>query len=76
MVISDAVLKAAKEKKCIYRTSVYQNDSDWYFKIKPTNSYECCQLISVTNFENSSRRARNWNPTLDDLVADDWEVMD
>lgn len=72
MFIREAVEKAIRENNGIYRTSVKNEDSDVYATIKPTNTYEACLLIVNRNGEKKS--CRNWNPTADDLMANDWEV--
>lgn len=38
--------------------------------IHPTNSPDCCIVGSET-----TAPRRGWQPTADDLVADDWEVV-
>ena len=68
MKIHEAVEKALKKKKPITRTSL--NDFD--FKIFPTDSSDCCYLIQK---DEKQQPARCWNPTADDLLADDWEVV-
>ncbi len=72
MRIHEAVRMAIGENKEIYRTSVKNEDSDVYATIKPTNTYEACVLIVNRNGEKKS--CRNWNPTADDLMANDWEL--
>ena len=66
--IHEAVEKSLKEKKPITRTSL----SDFGFKIFPTDSSDCCYLIPK---DEKQQPARCWNPTADDLLADDWEVV-
>lgn len=72
MLIHEAVRKAMKQDKEIYRQSAKRDYPDRYATIKPTNSYEACLLI--INTENKKKSCRNWNPTADDLMANDWEV--
>ena len=37
-------------------------------------TYDCCILMCLTP-ENEPRQSRYWNPTADDLIADDWEIV-
>lgn len=46
-------------------------ESEIFAVIKPSNSYETCQLI-ISRYGKAERAARSWNPTADDLTADDW----
>lgn len=81
MKIDEAAKQASKEnkliarKKCIFNTEHYKVGA-----ILPTNSYDCCQLIKIEKdkdgFKFGKSRVRWWNPTLDDLTADDWIVID
>ena len=70
--IHEAVERAMKENKEIFRKSAKYNCSDLYATIKPTNSYDACLII--VNKGNRRKSGRNWNPTADDLMANDWEV--
>lgn len=45
MFIHEAVRKAIQTGGVIYRESVRRPESDFYALIKPTNSYETCQII-------------------------------
>lgn len=74
MYIHEAVKKAQREKGVIYRTSIKSKEQDRYAVIKPTNSYDCCIAI-ICNNGKTERSARAWNPTADDLAADDWEYL-
>lgn len=67
MNIQDAVKEAIRKDGYIRRKSIQSNTL-----IKPTNSYDCCILI-VKGKEN--RQSRYWNPTANDLMDDDWEVI-
>lgn len=71
MFIHEAVKKAIQTEGIIYRESVKRPESDIYAVIKPSNSYETCQLI-IYRYGKPERSARSWNPTADDLAADDW----
>ena len=73
MNIQEATKKALKNNTEMYRKTVKNTDCGVYALVKPTNSYDACLLIVNTNGEKKS--CRNWNPTADDLMADDWEVF-
>lgn len=74
MFIHEAVAKAQKNNEVIYRALAKRKEQDIYVLIKPTNSYDACQII-VCRHGKSERSARAWNPTADDLAADDWECL-
>ena len=63
--ISKAVKKALEEKKPITRTSL----KDFGFKVFPTDSSDCCYIVNE-----KQQPSRCWNPTADDLTADDWDL--
>ncbi len=64
MDIKEATEKAMKENGFIRRKS-YDFAG---MLIKPTNTYDCCILLL------GSEQYRCWNPVIEDLLADDWEV--
>lgn len=68
MNIQNAIKKALEINGCIKRRNLHHSRT----LIKPTNSYDCC-IIFIRNKEN--QQSRYWNPTADDLIADDWEVI-
>lgn len=74
MHIHEAVKKAMKENGLIIRTSAREPRSDIYGAVRPTNSYDACRLI-VMKKGKADRACRCWNPTADDLMADDWAVI-
>lgn len=74
MHINEAVKQALEVGGEIYRESAKLDCSDIYATIKPTNSYDTCILI-VKAKKSDKRSSRNWNPTADDLIADDWQVI-
>ena len=74
MYIHEAVEKAVKENGRITRSSARRPESDIYSEITPTNSYDTC-LITVLNNGKPRKTAGRWNPTADDLMADDWIVI-
>lgn len=74
MHIHEAVKKAVEENRLIFRESAREPESDNFAVIRPTNTYDTCQLIVVRNGK-VERACRCWNPTADDLTADDWTVI-
>lgn len=68
MKIYEAVEKALKEKRSITRTGL----RDFGFEIFPTDSSDCCYLIPK---DKKQQPGRCWNPTANDLMADDWELV-
>lgn len=71
MGIQEAV-KHAVEKNGYIRRKDLNNMGMWSDTlIRPTNSYDCCIILS----KKENRQSRCWNPTADDLIADDWEVI-
>ena len=74
MYIHEAVRDAMRDNALIIRTSARETKSDIYSAIRPTNSYDTCLLV-VMKGEKIDRACRWWNPTADDLIADDWTVI-
>lgn len=74
MYIHEAVREAMRDNALIIRTSARETKSDIYSAIRPTNSYDTCLLV-VMKGERIDRACRWWNPTADDLMADDWTVI-
>lgn len=68
MNIQNAVKHALETNGCIKRKNLHYSQTI----IRPTNSYDCC-IIFVAGKEN--QQSRYWNPTADDLTADDWDVV-
>lgn len=73
--IHEAVKTALEENKMIIRASAKEPESEVYAVIRPTNSYDACILIVRGRDANYTRACRCWNPTADDLMADDWTVI-
>ncbi len=73
MNIQEAVKKVLKIDGVIYRKSVRPEGEATYGAIKPTNSYDSCRLL-VFKRGVLQRSCRDWSPTADDLIADDWEI--
>lgn len=74
MNIQEAVKEAIKVDGEIHRKSARGKYADRFAAIKPTNSYETCLLMVYTQ-QKPQKSCRCWNPTADDLIADDWEVL-
>lgn len=74
MYIHEAVREAMRDNALIIRTSARETKSDIYSAIRPTNSYDTCLLVMMKG-ERIDRACRWWNPTADDLMADDWTVI-
>lgn len=68
MTISEAVARALKENKSITRSRL----QDFGFEVFPTDSSDCCYIVST---DKKQQPGRCWNPTANDLVADDWELV-
>lgn len=69
MDIRNALTLAYKEKKAIRRKIWNEFDDDGL--IIPTNS-SLLGMFVISNDRNTSTPF--WNPTADDLIADDWEL--
>ena len=71
MYIHEAIKARTEEKPYITRESWNYSTSVWYnaaIKIMPTNTPDCCVIDSFATKNPGCR----WNPTADDLTADDW----
>lgn len=73
MVISEAVKKAMEQNKLIYRKKIRHEGGICNTFIRPTNSYDTCIIMTCVDGREVGS-CRNWNPTGDDLIADDWEL--
>ncbi|WP_343247755.1 Thoeris anti-defense Tad2 family protein [Diplocloster hominis] len=75
MNIQEAVKMAIKERALIYRKCAgWSRSNGRRSAILPTNSYDTCIIKHFVNGE-EQRSCRHWNPTADDLMADDWETL-
>lgn len=68
MKIDEAVKRAIEENASIIRKSTMKSNT----RIKPTNTYDCCIIFTVGS---NHQQSRYWNPTADDLIADDWQMI-
>lgn len=85
MYIHEAVKRALEIDGVIYRKSerepigVYKRSC--FTMIKPSNGYECCRALVFRDGKLVFRDGkmdytwRHWNPTADDLMAEDWYYM-
>lgn len=69
MNIQNATREALRNNKYIRRKSTGNSGA----RIKPTNTYDCCLLIVL---EKDNQQGRCWNPTADDLMANDWIITE
>lgn len=80
MNIYNATKQALQEKKVMYRREVAELlGCNIAVVIKPTNSYGCCVIETMRRVEGKwkvEKTSTLWNPTADDLQAEDWECMD
>lgn len=74
MYINEAVKEAIKRDAVISRKSAQRKLTNVYAVIKPTNTYDTCLLIMCRKGK-EVESAGMWNPTADDLIADDWQVL-
>lgn len=74
MYIYEAVKNALEENGLIIRASAKELESEIYSAIRPSNSYDTCRIV-VINKGKVNRACHWWNPTADDLMADDWLVI-
>lgn len=73
MKIQKAVKKALEVDGFIARKSIYKESGTCKTVIKPTNSYDTCIIMTIEKGR-EIKSSRNWNPTVDDLLATDWKV--
>lgn len=75
MFINQAIALARKSNKCITREAWEPVKRACYsagIQILPTDTPDCCVIYS----EACKTIARAWNPRAEDLLADDWLVVD
>lgn len=75
MNIKEATNKAIKINGVMRRETVTRTYGDIFTVVKPTNSHDLCILIVVQEGGKKIRSASCWNPTADDLTANDWTVL-
>ena len=79
MYIHEAVKRALEIDGVIYRKSerepIGKYKRSCFTMIKPSNGYECCRVLVFRDGE-LDYTWRHWNPTADDLMAEDWYCME
>lgn len=76
MNIVEAV-KSAIESGCyITRASIDDEKAFHRTRIKPTNSYGNCIAYTFDQNGNQVHHCKNWNPSADDLMSEDWILSD
>ena len=72
MYIHKAIKRALRHGRCICRRSRLRGH---YMKYKPTHSRDCILMVWRDNGEIARQTKPRWNPTVEDLMADDWVVI-
>lgn len=75
MNIKEAAKKSVKENKMMFRENSMQINGKIRIGILPTDSYATCLIAKIRDGKVVDIMS-HWNPTLNDLVADDWEVSE
>lgn len=75
MNIQMAVKKAIDHNGYIARRKCEDDKSFRVTRIKPTNSYATCIVFTFDQEGKRIASCKNWNPTADDLMAEDWKVF-
>ncbi len=77
MLIHEAIKEAMSQGKAITRRK--EGESLWRTTaILPTVTNDCCIIVELDEeiAKDYGRFCRRWNPTAEDLMANDWEVTD
>ena len=72
MIISDAIKARHADKQYITREAWRNTYREADIKVFPTDTPDCCVLISLA----ARGPCRGWQPTEEDLIAEDWFVTD
>lgn len=78
MNIQEATKKAMEQNGVICRDKFVIEKGIKQFRmavVAPGNSLDTCPIMTMDEKGRLSDYCRCWNPTADDLMADDWEVM-
>lgn len=75
MNIQEAVRLAIESNGYIARRKCEDEKAFHRTRIKPTNSYATCIIFTFDQEGKKITHCKNWNPTADDLMAEDWEVF-
>ena len=73
MNIQTAIKKAIDENSFIARKSL--DFGEGRTLIKPPDSSDCCVVVFKREGSKKRQQIKCWNPTADDLLAEDWEVI-
>lgn len=73
MYIHEAVREAMKRQCRIQRKEFIAGNGWQDIRILPTDTSDCC-IPSLWEHGNEVSCGRCWNPSADDLIADDWEL--
>lgn len=76
MYIQEAVKQAIEKRKYIERIKFGNQTASHVLKINPTNSSCACMVYTFDRKGKEVHHCKNWNPTAEDLMADDWELSD
>lgn len=74
MYIHEAIKKALRTGGVIKRENCTFGEEVRIAVIEPTNHYDCCNLVIHHNGA-EQRTNRMWQPTADDLMTDNWVVI-
>lgn len=75
MNIQEAAKRSEKENKMMFRKNAMQINGAIRIGILPTDSYATCLIAKIRDGKVIDIM-NHWNPTLNDLTADDWELAD
>lgn len=75
MYIQEAAEKAVRENKMMFRKNGMQIYGKIIIGILPTDSYATCLIAKIKDGKVIDIMS-HWNPTSNDLIADDWELVD
>lgn len=74
MYIHEAVKKAIEEDGAISRGATYTQENTMCTVVKPCKETNYTQVIMCIN-EEAQYGGSVWEPTTEDLLANDWEVV-
>lgn len=75
MNIQEAAKRSEKENKMMFRKNAMQINGAIRIGILPTDSYATCLIAKIRDGKVIDIMSY-WNPTLNDLAADDWELAE
>lgn len=71
----EAVKAAAKEGKALKRLS-WTGPSNWYVMLPTNTSFNMMLIPTKENPLQVTTTSGNWNPTTEEILADDWVLSD